>query len=293
LIENRNGFHIVDTESTYRRLLDEPEAAARTAIFQQQLVSPFAGLAQFFGGDGLATFAQWGMSPEAFTGAQRGAMAALIEALAAADAWERAAQALKTGWAAFSAHTDRIPLEQITFGLCLADLSAAPGAHGYTGFGGIPGWIMTVYGTADAYNLARVEAATVHELHHNLLGAHLGPGASMVSGTTGDYIVGEGLAEAFAAELYGADKVGPWVSQFDEADLERVKTLFRQGLDLTGFDRIRRYVFGDPAAGLPTFAGYAIGYRLVQAYLERSGQSVAEATFIPAQTIIAESQFFD
>jgi uncharacterized protein YjaZ len=65
---------------------------------------------------------------------------------------------------------------------------------------------MAIYGKPDATNLARVEAVTVHELHHNLVGA-LSPGVPMIS-SLGAYMVGEGLAESFAAELYGPEAVG-------------------------------------------------------------------------------------
>ena len=286
-------FHIVDTEAAYRRLLVAPDAAAREAIFRQELVEPFMGLVQFFGGDGLAAFAQWNMTPEQFAEDKRDEMAALIEALAAAGAWDRAVQALETGRRAFAAYAERIPLGKIVFGLYLADLSGAPQAHGYTGFGGIPGWIMTVYGAADEYNLQRVEAATVHELHHNALGSLRPPGFNMMQMTVGEYMVMEGLAESFAAELYGPDMVGPWVSEFDEANLDQTKAIFREGLGVTGFDEIRRYIFGDPGLGLPVYAGYALGYRAVQSYLRRTGKGVVEATFLPAQTIISESGFFE
>ena len=40
------------------------------------------------------------------------------------------------------------------------------------------------------------------------------------------------------------------------------------------------------------FAGYALGYRAVQAYLARTGRSAAEATFLPAAEILAESGYF-
>jgi uncharacterized protein YjaZ len=284
-------FNIVDTEAAYRRLLDTRDAAQRQAIFRQELVEPFAGLVQFFGGEGLAVFASWGMSPEQFADDRREQMAAILAALAAGDAWNRAVRALEKGWAAFAAYADRIPLETITFGLYVADMGNAP--HGYTGFGGIPGWIMTVYGAPDEYNLQRVEAATVHELHHNLRGAANPRNTNMMALTVGEYMLVEGLAEAFAAELYGEDRVGPWVTEFDNSNLERTIAIFRDALTLTGFDTIRRYIFGDAAAGVPAFAGYALGYWVVHAYLERTGKTVVEATFVPPQDIITESGFFD
>ena len=50
--------------------------------------------------------------------------------------------------------------------------------------------------------------------------------------------------------------------------------------------------FGYPALGIPSFAGYTLGYRLVQAYLKRTGSTAAEATYRPWEEIVAESRFF-
>lgn len=297
-------FNVLDTEAAYRRLLDTPDGEERLAIMRQELIEPFRGIIDIFGGaggDGIPQFSMWGMPPELFADEKRDQTAAKIEALAGANAWNRAASALEKGYTAFADYTDRIPLENITFGLMVADMGNAPGGHGYTGFGGIPGWIMTVYGTPDEYNLPRVEACTVHELHHNLGGAAGAVfGVDMNAVSVGEYMIGEGLAESFAAELYGEDTIGPWVTEFDESQLETSKTIFLEGLDRIGFNVVRGYIFGGPIAesrgleqvNVPAFAGYALGYRVVQAYLKRTGKKVVETTFVPAAEIIAESQFF-
>ncbi len=301
-------FDSLDTEHSYRKLLDAPDAAAREAIFRAELAEPFAGLAQRFGmGDPMAAFAMWGMKPEQFAPENRQHMQDVIDGLAAADAWRRAAQALNRGWGAFAGYADRISTERVTFGLMLADMSGVPQAGGYSGFGAIPGWIMTVYGEPNTDNLARVEAATVHELHHNIMGVlpwESNPGGRgynmLATFTVGEYMILEGLAESFAAELYGADRIGPWITQFDRSKLEQTKAAFRAALDLTGFDRLRSYIFGDEitrgmgreGVGVPTYAGYALGYEVVQAYLKRTGSSVVEATFVPAREIIALSGVF-
>ena len=224
-----------------------------------------------------------------------------LNTLAAADAWNRAARALDKGWEAFARYADRVTLDQIVFALMYADIGSD-----YTGFGGLPGYIMTVYGTPDEYTRRRVEAATVHELHHNLMssigkqgGAAFDWSDFMNSTTVADYMIGEGLAEAFAAELYGEDVTGPWVAKFDEAKLDEVKGIFRDGLHLTGFNTIRAYIFGDqiademnlPKVGLPPYAGYALGYRIVKAYTQRTSKSVVDTSFVPAAEIIAESHF--
>jgi len=292
-------FQIVDTQAAYRRMLTAPDQARRFAIFREELAAPFAGLARVFGSDDVvAAFANWGMTPEMFEPERHAEMTAVLEALASADAWNRAAQALGRGRDAFARYSERIPLNSVVFGLYLADMRGVPGQRGYTGFGGIPGWIMAVYGQPDADNLACVEAATVHELHHNVLGAIFPSNPLLAS--VGAYMIGEGLAESFAAELYGEDLIGPWVTEFDESRLDEARQLLGDALEKTGFDVVRSYIFGDEmnayqgreAVGVPAFAGYAIGYKVVQAYLQRTGQSVVEASFVPARQIIAESRFF-
>jgi uncharacterized protein YjaZ len=290
-------FHNLDAEAIYRRLLDTSDADTRTAIFRQELVEPFAGLVQVFGGgDPLQSFAMWGMSPAQFNPENAATTRQMIDALAAHHAWERAAQALETGRDAFAQYADRIPTQDVTFALLLSDMSKAPISYGYSGFGAIPGWIMTVYDKPNAFNLERVEAATVHELHHNILAAVLANEGGLISNLA-TYLISEGLAESFAAELYSAEMVGPWVSAFDETRLDEAKRLIHAALDETNFHKMRLYIFGDTmsgqALGVPDFAGYALGFRIVQAYLRRTGKSVVEATFVPAREIIAVSEFFN
>ncbi|MBC8077728.1 MAG: hypothetical protein H7Y32_16750 [Chloroflexales bacterium] len=293
------NFNIIDTLATYRRLISAPDAAMREAIFRSELVAPFAGVVNVFGGgDGLAAFAQWGMAPDQFASEQGAHWATILDTLAEHGAWQRAAQALERGRAAFESYAERVPLDTITFALVLADLSHMPLQRGYSGFGGIPGWIMTIYGEPDAYNLERVEGATVHELHHNVR-FRLFP-FNPIHTTVGEYMVAEGLAESFTAELYGADKVGYYVTDFDEDRFEETRARIGGALDQTGFNEVRGYIFGDaiaghrglPQAGVPAFAGYALGYKVVQEYLKRTGATVADATFVPASEIIAASRFF-
>jgi len=170
--------------------------------------------------------------------------------------------------------------------------------QGYSGFGGQPGYIMMWYSTPTEYNLARLSGATVHEFHHNIRFT-LFPFSMNVS--VAEYIVAEGLAESFATEIYGPEMAGFYVTDFKEADLPQAKGMIRDALDIRGFNAVRPYIFGDSMAevtgyspiGIPAFAGYALGYRAVQAFLSRTGKSVAETTLLPAEEIIKESGYFD
>ncbi|MCU0427641.1 MAG: DUF2268 domain-containing protein [Candidatus Kapabacteria bacterium] len=289
---------ILGTEQTYRKLLAATDDTEREQIYRKELVEPFSGLiAVMGGGDGLAKFQQWNLSPNDWTGDKAVSMRQNVDALSKANAWKLSEEALHQGLRAFQNFS--VPECDLVFGLMLADLTNTPLQRGYTGFGAIPGWIMTIYGVPDAYNLERIQACTVHELHHNIL-ARIFP-HQMATWTVGEYMIMEGLAESFAAELYGEDKIGYWVTDFDMAQMTAVKEQFRGALEKTGFSTIRGYIFGDDFAGaqygiekvgVPAFSGYALGYHTVQAYLQRTGKTVAEATFVPAREIIEESRYF-
>jgi uncharacterized protein YjaZ len=294
-------FKIIDTASFYRRLLATDDLAEREHLYRQELLEPFAGMFRIFGGgDALSMAKMWGLyTPEDFSNGARPKIESLLAALAAHDAWGKAAEALERGRQAFAPFADRLRLETVTFALVLADLSRAnPIDRGYTGFGGIPGYVLAVYGDANDYTLPRLGGACVHELNHNLRFSVFPFNPMQV--TVGEYSIAEGLAEAFAAELFGEEVIGYYVTDINEEELATARQVIGSALEVTGFNEVRSYIFGDTIsahmgrakAGVPDFAGYAIGYRVVRQYLARTGKTVAEATFVPAQEIITESGFF-
>ncbi|MFL5627533.1 MAG: DUF2268 domain-containing protein [Ktedonobacteraceae bacterium] len=294
-------LHIVDVESMYRRLLATTDAEEREAIYRHDLLTPFEGMMRVFGeGDPLALAKMWTLyTPEDFANETRPTIERLVDRMAAGDAWRRSTAALEKGIAAFVPYADRISLDTVTCALVLTDAKRAnPIDRGYAGFGGIPGYVMVTYSQANDYTLPRVEGASVHELNHNVR-FNVVPFLPMQV-TVADYIVAEGLAESFAAELFGEEVVGYYVTDLNEEELATARRVIGGALDITGFDAVRGYIFGDaiaahrglPKAGVPNFAGYAMGYRVVRQYLQRTGKSVAEATFLPSHEIIAESGFF-
>jgi uncharacterized protein YjaZ len=294
-------LNIVDVESLYRRLLATTHAEERESIFRQELMAPFEGMMRIFGGgDPLVQAKMWTLyTPEDFANETRSALERLVDQMAAGDAWRRSAAALERGLAAFAPYADHISLDTVTCALVLTDAKRAnPIDRGYAGFGGIPGYVMVTYSQANDYTLPRVEGASVHELNHNVR-FKVVPFVPMQI-TVADYMVAEGLAEAFAVELFGEEVAGYFVTDLSEEELVVAKRVIGDALDVTGFDAVRGYIFGDtisaymgrPKIGVPNFAGYAIGYRIVRHYLQRTGKPVAEATFLPSHEIIRESGFF-
>lgn len=222
---------------------------------------------------------------------------AALERLTQAGTWDDCVAALQRAIDALNPQQHGLPLDKIDFTLVLgnpATLNEQAGS--YTGFGSVPGTVLVMVWPND-FNLPRLPAATAHECNHNVrfLVEPFNP-----SCTLGQYMVAEGLAEAFAAELYGEERIGPWATDLSAEQIAALKPRFQAALELNDFNVVRGYIFGDWAAersgytaqGLPDFAGYAMGYRLVLAYLERSGQSAAQATYRPWQEIVSESGFF-
>jgi uncharacterized protein YjaZ len=294
-------LHIVDVESLYWRLLSSTNAQEREAMYRQELLAPFEGMMRMMGGgDPLALAKMWTLyTPEDFVSEQRPIIEEMVRRLTDDGAWHRFAAALERGVAAFAPFADRIALDNIACAVVLTKHNSNAPGRGYAGFGGIPGYLMVTLSLADGYTLPRVGAASVHELNHNVR-FKIVPFLPMQV-TVADYIIAEGLAEAFAAQLFGEDLVGYMVSDCRKEELATARRVIGGALDVSGFNAVRSYIFGDtiaassglPKAGVPDFAGYAIGYHVVQHYLQRTGISVAEATFLPSQEIIAKSRFFE
>lgn len=213
-----------------------------------------------------------------------------------AGSWEACRRAVEQAWEALEPDARGVELEGIDFTLVLSS-DRLERVGGYTGFGGMPGkvWVH-VWPTAD--NLPKLPAATAHEVNHNV--RFLVEPFHPMHVTVGQYVVAEGLAEAFAAELFGEERTGPWASPLSPDERRQLLPRFRDALDESGFDTARAFIFGDWAAaehgyaplGLPDFAGYRVGYDLVRTFAERTDTTVAEATYLPWRQIVEEAAYF-
>ncbi|WP_132878167.1 DUF2268 domain-containing protein [Tamaricihabitans halophyticus] len=219
-----------------------------------------------------------------------------LETLAHADAWNRMQRALDDALAVQLAATPDLHAPDITVLFVLGDPSDShfmDVALGMTGMGGISGYIViTLWPSPE--NLARLEATVVHELNHNL---RYSPGGIVWDPTTvtvGEQVVSEGLADAFARHRYG-DELGYARIGVPHLANDQVFAKVVSGLDVTGMQNFAAWVHGDVIAerfgatpvGLPTGAGYAVGNRLVDAYLEATGQQAPQVLHTPSSEIIA------
>jgi uncharacterized protein YjaZ len=222
---------------------------------------------------------------------------AAVDMLDKARSWDACREAVDRAAAALKGEEHGVSIAELLFAVLVMSPEQAlknPKSGGYTGWGGRPG-MVTVMAWPSEYNVPRIPAAVVHEFNHNV---RFSIEPWTMETTMGQYMVAEGLAEAFEREMYGEEMLGPWATLLTEAELEGLKPKYHEALELTG--DIRGYIFGDWAAEafhytpreVPDFAGYSMGYRLVRAYVERAGCSVAEATYVPWREIVAKSGYF-
>lgn len=294
----------IPTNEYYHAMIAAPDLATRQQLYRQYFLQPFERLMQMMGGmfradaaDEFAVARAWAwLLPE-----QLDTVPAVLQQLEAANAWQVAGEALAEGGRRFDPYDAQIGIEQIEGWLTLADPARSnPFEDGYTGvIDFLDPRLFAQYSVPNPRNLERLPALVAHEMHH-VVRSRCFPWRDISNVTVAEYVVHEGLAESFAKALYGEELVWEVITGFDNDQFNTAQQLIGAALDRRGFDVIRGYIFGDPIAasmnfdqvGMPLYGGYAVGYYVVQAYLERTGQTIEAATFEPAAKIVQESGFF-
>jgi uncharacterized protein YjaZ len=288
---------VLDTYSAMKQILRTP-VADRVAMLRSML-EPVRGMYHYFPGDvDMVAMHQFASGIPIDRDEERCLDA--LQTLAAAGAWDRMQGALDAALAVQLAATPGLEAPDITVLVVLGD----PGdAHfmgpslGITGNGGISGYIViTLWPFPE--NVERLEATAVHELNHNLRYSAGGVVWNPMTVTVGEHVVSEGLADAFARQLYG-DELGYTRIGVPHLHDEAVFAKVVSGLDVTGMQNFTAWVHGDASAerfgvapvGLPTGAGYAVGNRLVDTYLAATGQTAAQALHAESSEIIATTLY--
>lgn len=222
-----------------------------------------------------------------------------IECLSSDELWDACEQSIKKSLNCFAENEIVLPVQEYLFTILLANAENPyiVMSEGYSGDGGIPGYIFSWLVPND-YTMEHLPVALAHETNHNVRFQFIKWKNDI---TLGEMMVSEGLAENFATYLYGEDKAGPWVTKTDMETLnDYIKPMIHDGLNVQGLENLNAYLYGDEIAhlqhftpvGLPYCAGYACGYHLVKHYLKKTGKSIVEATLLPASEILEAVEDF-
>ena len=284
-------INILDTEQLYMEMLTLPDVD-RAAFFDEKIMQPFATVFERL----QMPRDPYALGCLALSGTDS-TMKEMLAQLHEADAWTKAQKTV--AYAESRLQDSGIPLpDALVLGLFLANPVIFEESRGYSGLGSCPGYIQIVI-APNAYNLPRLPSCVAHEFHHNVLFNNVT--WNFMNVRLSQYLAVEGLAESFAAALYGEAWIGPWVANIQEADLKKASGIIGRDLDVEGFMEVRKYMYGDHpmvpegrSLGIPYCAGYAVGYHAVQSYLRKTSKTVAEATkaFIDGEDIVKESGYF-
>lgn len=299
------NIKVLRSDAIYRQMALAPEGE-RDSIFRDELLAPFAFKWQCIGAplradqpggyDALTVVTMGGSyAPNQIIAEMMGE----IDAISADSFWSSCEQSIRETLEGFERHGVPLPVQDYLFTVLLNDPHSPMAAMtgDYCGDGGIPGYILGTI-VPNERSLRMLPVALAHEANHNVRWQFM-QWSSQV--TLGDMLVSEGLAEAFAASLFGEDKLGPWVSRTDAQTLQGIikPTIFKN-LNEQDFNLLSAYLYGDEiismrggaTVGMPYCAGYACGYALIQHYLEKTGKTIYEATITPTEDILSAAEGF-
>ena len=234
-------------------------------------------------------------APAQITEARRTA----IEKISGDSFWESCEASIRDTLIGFEQHGIQLPKQEYVFTVVLSDPQSPMTvmAGDYCGDGGIPGYIIGSI-VPNERSLRLLPVALAHETNHNVRWQFMQWSNQI---TLADMIVSEGLAETFAAKMFGEDKVGKWVSETTSEVLRKtIKPLVRKNLMTDDFQTLSSHLYGDEIMslrggqpiGMPYCGGYACGYALIGHYLKKTGVSIFDATITPTEEILKQSEDF-
>ncbi|WP_264775756.1 DUF2268 domain-containing putative Zn-dependent protease [Deinococcus aetherius] len=175
-----------------------------------------------------------------------------------------AAEVREVAEAALVRHAGRLGLDEVDVALYVTPWTLPE--TGVGGYAPLPHWVQVTLtpGNPNFTECWRTEipATLAHELHHARRWRGPGYGRTLL-----EALVSEGLAQHFEVEERGEPP--PYARPL--TDLGALWSRARAELDTPTYDH-NAWFFGSEAAGLPRWAGYALGYELVRRFLARQGR---------------------
>ena len=295
----------IRSDAIYRKMKDAAPAEKEN-IYRDELMKPFefkwacVGIplkAETEGGcDVVSAAAMSGYYAPAQITQERSAE---IDHISKETFWADCENSIRNTLSGFEQHGIQLPKQEYVFTVVLSDPHSPMTvmAGDYCGDGGIPGYIIGSI-VPNARSLSLLPVALAHETNHNVRWQFMQWSSRI---TLADMIVSEGLAETFAATMFGEKKVGKWVRETTQEVLRQtVKPLIRANLMTSDFQTLSSCLYGDgimalrggQPIGMPYCGGYACGYALIGHYLKKTGASIYEATITPTEEILKQAKDF-
>lgn len=293
----------IRSDVIYKQMIEKDEAE-KEKLFCEKMLKPFEmkwkclglPIQSETGGNVLSALEMGGTYlPKNISSASKEA----VEQLSHEEFWEACEKSIRESLEAFEENGIYLPVQKYIFTVMLSDPKhpMVKLSGDYCGDGGIPGYITGTI-VPNSTSLKMLPVALAHETNHNVRWQFIKWHSEI---TLADMLVSEGLAEVFASYKFGEDQIGKWVTQTSKETLEHViKPMIVQHLNDKDFNAVSSYLYGDEImairgqkpVGMPYCGGYACGYAMIQYYLEKTGQSIYEATILPTDEIMKELEDF-
>lgn len=291
----------IRSDDIYRKIINASDEE-KVNIYRYELMKPFEfkwqciGIplkAEAVGGYDVVSAAGMGgdYTPSQITSERYGE----IEKISDNSFWNACENSIRRTLQGFESHGIGLPIQDYVFTVILNNpknpISVMTGD--YCGDGGIPGYIIGTI-IPNEKSLEMLPVALAHEANHNVRWQFMQWSPNI---TLADMIVSEGLAENFAALMFGEDKIGKWVTETSPETLATViKPMVKTNLMESDINKLSSFLYGDDIMamrggepiGMPYCGGYACGYALIQHYLKKTGKSIFDATVTPTMEIIKE-----
>lgn len=167
--------------------------------------------------------------------------------------------------------------------VCIQPVALNRAIEHMRGVGGVSlGGRIKIFVHPTLAGFARVEYTAAHEYHHEVVRMHLAPGWSR---DPLESMIAEGKADAFAVRLFPTLRP-PHTDPLDPDERRRTWQAFEQQLAAPTDTFREDFMFG-VAEGMPRWAGYRLGYEMVNRYLEtRPDLDVKVWTLLPAREFL-------
>lgn len=162
--------------------------------------------------------------------------------------------------------------------------------------GGVSAWTswegttihLVVYPAPET--IPRLKSTVVHEYHHHYRTLALNNGHDRIPLL--EILIREGMAEHFVAEVLGDSARGPYAAVLSRSEAQSLwQNTYRDRLFSSGDDHVNPYIFGGGASSLPLWAGYSMGYHLVDWYWDlHPDLSVKDLTRLDAECFVPTTE---
>jgi uncharacterized protein YjaZ len=120
--------------------------------------------------------------------------------------------------------------------------------------------------------LKQFKRVLAHELHHALRWKNPGYGKTLI-----EVLISEGLADHFDMEI-NKDLSQNWDNVLDKKQLDKIKNLAEKEYFSKNYNHVD-WFFGNKKRNIPKWAGYSLGFYLVEKYFKKHPNQKASKLF--------------